>query len=193
MKQCRTFPIIILLFCGLFLLGAQEATARTYGDVSFPDEATIGEKQCKLVGIGVREKFTVDVYYGALYLQDASKDREQIIDSEQPKRVLLHVVYKQVDADKWVEGWQEGFSRNVSSPDAALKQKMDQFMKCFSEPVKKGEQVQIDYVPGVGTEVNIKGRRMAVIPGRDFMTALWSIWFGKQPASTSLMKGMMGQ
>ncbi|HBD09686.1 MAG TPA: hypothetical protein DCZ69_15650, partial [Syntrophobacteraceae bacterium] len=94
---------------------------------------------------------------------------------------------------QWVEGWQEGFAKNTPSPDAALKDKIDQFLKCFTETVKKGQEVQITYVPDKGTEVMVNQQVKATILGSDFMKALWSIWFGKQPASESLMKGMLGK
>jgi hypothetical protein len=145
------------------------------------------------MGVGIRQKLFMDIYYGASYLHQPTRDPAQVVQSDQPKRVVLHVVYKQVDADKWVEGWQEGFSRNAPNADGSLQEKIKQFIACFSEPVKKGEQVRIDYLPETGTVVSIKGRERATIPGHDFMVALWSVWFGKFPPSESLKKEMLGK
>ena len=82
---------------------------------------------------------------------------------------------------------------NTPGPAPDLKARMDQFMKFFDQPVMKGERVTITYVPDKGTEVAIKGQVRGTIPGADFMAALWSIWFGAQPASEDLKKGMLGQ
>jgi hypothetical protein len=192
-KHSGLLATLLALLAGICLIAPETASAREIGGVSFADEVTIMQQPCKLNGVGMRRKFVVDVYWGALYLQWPTSKPEQVIASEQPKRVLLHVVYKQVDPDQWIEGWNEGFNKNTPAPDAALKAKMQQFLKCFTEPVKKGEQVQMTYIPGAGTEVMIKGQVKTTIPGSDFMQALWSIWFGKQPASESLMKGMLGR
>jgi hypothetical protein len=167
--------------------------AKEFRGVNFADEVIVGQQSCKLVGVGMRKKLVVDVYCGALYMHQPAQDPQQVIAAEQPKRVLLHVVYKQVDPQQWVEGWQEGFKRNTPNPDAALKGKIDQFMQCFSEPVKKGQEVSVTYVPDKGTEVMVNNQVKATIMGSDFMKALWSIWFGKEPASESLMKGMLGK
>jgi len=70
---------------------------------------------------------------------------------------------------------------------------MKQFIALFNEPVKKGEQVRFDYLPGTGTVVTIKDRERATIPGHDFMVALWSVWFGKSPPSESLKMEMLGK
>ncbi|HBZ54551.1 MAG TPA: hypothetical protein DEO88_04020 [Syntrophobacteraceae bacterium] len=177
----------------LILVMNTVSLAKEFSGVNFADQVTIGQQTCKLVGVGMRKKFVVDVYCGALYMTQPTQDPQQVIAAEQPKRVLLHVVYKQVEPHQWVEGWQEGFAKNTPSPDAALKDKIDQFLKCFTETVKKGQEVQITYVPDKGTEVMVNQQVKATILGSDFMKALWSIWFGKQPASESLMKGMLGK
>jgi len=182
-----------LMSAVLLLANPQASFARELNGVDFPDEVKIGSDTCKLVGIGVRKKFFVTVYYGGLYLKEPTKDRSRVIESDQPKAVLLHVIYKEVTADKWIEGWKEGFANNAANPAPDLQKKIDQFLACFDEPVKSGETVQASYLPDRGTEVSIKGKQKAVIPGHDFMAALWSIWFGKHPASDSLMKGMLGE
>ena len=186
------------LVLGIFALFSTQtvsagASSVVIEGVSFSKEITMDQQTCKLIGVGVRKKFFVDVYLGALYLKTPTQNPQEVISSEQPKRVLLHVIYKQVDADKWVEGWKEGFQKSASNPDQALSAKIDQFLGFFKEPVKKGETVQISYIPGQGTNVAIKGQSKGTIPGADFMKALWSIWFGPEPASESLMKGMLGK
>jgi hypothetical protein len=184
--------LIMAVLAAILLLDPLSGFARDFKGVDFPEEVKIGQDVAKLNGVGVRKKFMVTVYYGALYLQTPSKDRKQIIQADEAKEVLLHVVYKEVGADKWVEGWQEGFTNNVPSPSPELRAKMDQFLKAFDEPVKSGETVRLTYIPGKGTEVAIRDKQKAVIAGKDFMTALFSIWFGEKPASDSLMKGMLG-
>ncbi len=160
--------------------------------VSFPDQLAVGGETCRLAGVGVRKKFFMDIYYGGLYLKTPARDPEAVIQSAEAKAVVLHVVYKQVDPDKWVEGWREGFSKNVPDASPELKKKMERFTAFFDQPVKKGEEVRIVYEPGVGTTVVIAGTEEGTVSGDDFMKALWSIWFGRHPASEDLMKGMLG-
>jgi len=192
-KCLESLGLRVLLVALALSVGTQTGFAKEFKGVNFPDEVKIGQDVCKLVGIGIRKKFFITVYYGALYLKEPTTDRSQVIDSEQPKEVLIHVVYKEVSADKWVEGWKEGFASNTPSPNPELQKKIDQFLNCFDEPVKSGQSVKISYLPDTGTEITVKDKQKAVIPGHDFMAALWSIWFGKHPASESLMNGMLGK
>lgn len=187
------FYLLVAISAVVLLLDASIGFTKDFKGVDFPNEVKVGQESCKLTGIGVRTKFFVKVYYGALYLHNPTKDRKQIINADEPKEVLLHVVYKEVTADKWIDGWKEGFANNVVSPSSELQDKINQFLKCFDGPVKSGETVRLSYIPGKGTQIYVKDKQKALIPGHDFMVALWSIWFGEHPASESLMKGMLGE
>lgn len=169
------------------------ADAKEFKGVTFPDTLTIGNEVCTLNGIGIRKKFMVEGYYAALYLKTPSKNAKEVITSDQPKAVLIRVVYKEIPAEKWQEGWKEGFAITAPTAEGELKKLIDQFIYLFNEPIKKGEQVLISYDPTRGTEVVIKGKSKAILPGKDFMKALWSIWFGDKPASGELKSGMLGE
>ncbi len=182
--------------CALCLVAAGMAAvawARDFKDVSFPDQCVIAGKTCPLVGIGVRKKFFFTIYYGALYMAQPSHDARQVVAAQQPKRIIMHVIYHEISPSKWVDGWKDGFAITAPHPGSQLQGKIMAFLNCFDEPVRKGERVVITYVPERGTVVEIKGKTKATIAGSDFMIALWSIWFGEEPVSQALMEGMLGK
>lgn len=183
------------LLCGAVLLALMFGVSTvSAADVpSFPGEITIGQTRCVLNGFGLRKKLVVDVYYGALYVTEKSSDPKTIIDADKAKGIVMHFVYKQVDADKLVETWKEGFEKTAPGAPPALKARLDAFMGYFTEPVMKGEEIRLLYEPGVGTHVVIRGQEKGVVPGADFMKALWGIFLGDKPASDALKKGMLGQ
>jgi len=160
--------------------------------VSFPNQLAVGGETCRLAGVGVHKKFFMDIYYAGLYMKTPVRDPEAVIQSGEPKAVVLHVVYKQVDPDKWVDGWREGFSKKVPDASPELKKKMERFTAFFDQPVKKGEEIRIAYEPGVGTTVVIAGTEKGTVSGDDFMKALWRICLGRHAASADLTKGMGG-
>ena len=55
-----------------------------------------------------------------------------------------------------------------------------------------GDELIFDYIPGKGTIFTIKGEVKGIIPGKDFMEALFSIYIGKNPASEQLKNGLLG-
>jgi hypothetical protein len=85
-------------------------------------------------------------------MQQSSQDRQQVIVADQPKRILLQTVFQQIEAQQWVDGWREALNKNVPSRDAAMEEKFEQFLKCFTETVKQAQEAQFTYVPSIGTK-----------------------------------------
>jgi len=57
---------------------------------------------------------------------------------------------------------------------------------------KSGDLILLDYLPGTGTRVTVRGEDKGTIPGEEFNRALLRIWLGNQPADASLKRAMLG-
>jgi len=185
--------------CVAILVGALVGTlvgtagAATVKGVSFPDMVALGNRECRLNGVGVRTKFVVTVYLGALYLATPTREAAAAIAADEPKRTVMHFVHSKVEAVKIRDAWSEGFSANSGAALPALAERLERFSKWFDEDLLAGEQIVLTYLPGQGTEVSVKGRIRGVIEGADFMKALWSVWLGEKPVDGGLKKGMLGK
>ena len=174
------------------LVAAAGAEAATVKGVAFPDVATIGGRECPLNGVGVRSKFFVKVYLGALYLASPTTDAAAAIAADEPKRVVMHFVHSRVGAEKIREGWAEGFRNNSGAELPALAERLEHFSSWFDADLLEGDEIIVTYEPGRGTAVLLRGEERGVIEGADFMRALWSVWLGAKPADGGLKKGMLG-
>ncbi|MEJ5299561.1 MAG: chalcone isomerase family protein [Thermodesulforhabdaceae bacterium] len=193
MKRVIDVQIVLTIIIGTLLFAFSLAVAKEFKGVNFPDSIKIGNETCLLNGVGIRKKMMIEGYYAGLYIKTPSKNAKEVISSDEPKAVLIHVVYKEIPADKWQEGWKEGFAITAPQAQGELKKQIEQFIGFFNEPIKKGEQILISYDPAKGTEIIIKGKSKGVLLGKEFMQALWGIWFGDKPASAELKAGMLGE
>lgn len=175
----------LMLLALAFSLGAN---ARTVAGVSVPESATVGGQTLALNGAGLREKYFIDIYVGALYLPTPTRVAQEAIDSDVPKRVVMHFIYA-VPKDDLAATLQESLAL---SPDAAVAMKSYPTFAGWMEDVGPGDQIVLDYVPGVGTTVTVKGKKKGTIAGVEFMRAIWGIYLGPTPPSASLKKGMLG-
>ncbi|MBA7560526.1 hypothetical protein ES708_02152 [subsurface metagenome] len=180
------------LLCCLVLFPGERCLAKKVKGVNFSETLTIKGTSCKLVGVGIRKKLVINVYLGGLYMAQPSTAADEVISSDQTKRMMLHFLYKEVTAEQLIEAWNEGFEKNAGQSVSALKEKIALFNSFFTESAKKGEMIIITYLPGEGTQVVINGNLKGTIEGTDFMKALFSIWFGQFPPSKGLKKGMLG-
>jgi len=186
----------ILLACIVTVLTTLPAAAGTLEGVTMPDTVTVDGTTLHLNGMGVRIKsvafIKVKVYVAGLYLTAPSKDPAAILAADAPRRLVMHFLYKEVGADKLVEAWREGFANNSGATLPALKERLDRFCG-FWPAMKSGETATLTYLPGVGTKVEIKGKEVGVIPGKDFADATFAIWLGAKPPNPELKAGLLGQ
>jgi hypothetical protein len=176
------------MFATLMML-AQLAFGGTLAGVTLPDTATVGGEEVKLVGMGLREKYFIDIYVGGLYLKTPTKDAKTAIAADEPKRIVMHFIYSDVPADKMRETYDSGFAANADA--GSLKAKIDK-LNSYMADLTTGDQVVLDYVPGTGTTVSVKGSTKGTIEGADFMKALFAVYLGDSPPTSKLKKGMLG-
>ena len=162
----------------------------------FVEEQITASNGDKLVlnGIGLREKFWVDVYVGSLYLSSKTENVADILTSQKALRIQMDFVYEEVDKEKLVTAWRDGFHMNQEKDVlSAINDRMDQFYGYFGDNAVAGDQFIIEYIPGTGTSVTKNKKMLGTIPGEDFKNALLQIWLGNFPADKALKRGMLGK
>ncbi len=189
----RQFFVTFLFLIIYTVILSDYGWSRSVKGVDFAEKISIDNHTLTLSGVGVRKKLIINVYLGALYLQNLTQNYDTIITSNQPKRIVLHFLYSEVKPEQLVEAWNEGFQKN--SPDALinLRDRISEFNGWFTESVHKGATIAVTYIPGNGTEVMVNNTVKGTIPGEDFMRAVFAIWFGKHPPSNGLKEGMIGK
>ncbi len=183
----------LALLSGLLLFSSQSLSGELAG--VFVDDQIIVENGETLLlnGVGLREKFWVDVYVGSLYLAKKTDSIADILSSKNAWRIQMDFVYKEVDKEKLITAWREGFSMNQEKDVInAISDRMDQFYSFFDQNVVEKDQFVLDYIPGKGTTVSKNNKALGTIPGEDFKKALLEIWLGNFPADDDLKRGMLG-
>lgn len=181
-----------LLLCFLFAITV-DVRAKEIGGVDVK-ASIVTEKGVvlQLNGAGIRTKFIFDVYVGQLYLEKPRSATEDVLADTGQKMMVMHFVYDKVEKDKLVKGWDEGFSGNTAP--AALERiaaRVEEFNSFFGD-IKKGEEIVLDYMPGIGTRVVFAGEEKGIIPGKDFNDALLRIWLGDKPVTKKLKRKLLG-
>lgn len=188
------YTMIKIILAFSFCLFTNLAAAAELSGVFLEDKIQTSDGQpLVLNGLGLRKKLWVDVYVGSLYLPSKSSDVAEILSRPGPWRVQLDFVYKEVDSDKLLKAWREGFEKNQTAKTLAqLQTRIEQFYGYFAGNAVARDQYRFDYLPGQGTRISKNQQVLGLIPGEDFKNALLEIWLGNHPASKKLKKGMLG-
>jgi len=176
----------------LLVLLSGGVAAREVAGVQVAETARLDDTALVLNGAGVRSKFFVKVYVGALYLPKRTAQAGAILSADAPWSVHMHFLHSEVKAKKLVDAWNEGFEANLAEADhKRLTDRIAAFDALF-RTVRKGETIRVDYSPAAGTRVTIQTEVRGAIPGADFGRAVLGIWLGDRPADASLKRAMLG-
>ena len=163
------------------------AFAGTKAGVTLPDTKTVAGQTLVLNGLGLREKLFIDIYVGGLYLPSKTTDGQKAIDVDAPKQIVMQFVYA-LTAEDLAKTMRESLAKAGS---AEVRAKADT-LAGWMEAVEPGDQIILEYVPGTGTSVIVKGKTKGTLAGTDMMKALFGIYLGPNPPTTDLKKGLLG-
>ena len=185
MKKC----IMVLMLCGLAAAGE----AREIAGIAVPDALTTNGLSLTLNGAGIRTKFFMDMYIGALYLQQREARPEKILQTDEPMAIRLHIISSLITSEKMEAATREGFLNATGGTTAPLQPSIEQFIAVFREKIEKNDTYEMVYIPGEGTKIYRNGTLKTVIAGLQFKQALFAIWLCAKPAQESLKKQMLGE
>lgn len=171
---------------------AVPAFAREVSGVKVPDTMEVGGRTLELNGAGLRKKFVVKVYAGALYLTEKTKDAKVAIAADAPKAVRMTFL-RDLDRGQVMGAFKEGFEKNSRAELKTLLPKLDEVAKAIPSKIEEGQTLIVTYVPGKGSTVGMEGGASATVEGKAFADALFRNWLGDEPADSDLRKRMLGR
>lgn len=183
--------VALLAWCVLVSVGFAAEVA----GVKIADSATVGGSSLALNGAGIRTRMFIKVYVGALYLAQKADSAVVALSATGAKRVSLNLL-RDLKAEQVSGALQEGLAANNSAADVAkLEGKTKEFLAIINSVGNspKGTVIDIDHVPGAGTQVSVNGAAKGTVSGDEFYGALLKVWLGDHPVDESLKKGMLGK
>ena len=166
--------------------------AKTLAGVSVPGTLVMEDQKLTLNGAGIRTKFFMDMYVGALYTTQKTNNADEVLNIKAPVAVKLNIVSGLISSEKMADAVEDGFKKSTNDNVAPFRDRLDSFIAVFKkDAIKKGDQFTLMVVPGKGVDVFKNGQKLANIKGDDFSKALLGTWLGKTVADSDLKKAML--
>ena len=153
--------------------------AASVAGVNVPDKVDVDGKSLALNGAGVRSKFFIKVYVGALYTAQKEAAGDKLLAADAPWQMAFHFLYS-VSKNQMCEAWSEGLTDN--SPQASAQVKKDFTSLCdWMAEIPKGNVMRFTYVPGKGTTIEVNGAVKGTVAGKPSADAILATWVGPKP------------
>lgn len=175
------------------LLASVPSQAVEVAGVRIEEQARVGAADLVLNGAGIRTRLVFKVYVGALYVPKKTSSAAAVIDTQEPRRVVLHLL-RDLDADALFGALLDGLKKNHGDAElAALKGDIDQFERIMRSigNAKTGDVIGIDFTTS-GIAVTYNGQVRGSVAGDNFGRALLKVWLGEKPADADLKRAMLG-
>ncbi len=174
---------------------ALPAAALEIGGVRLDDAIRVGNADLKLNGAGIRTKVMFKVYAAGLYLTERKSTVQDVLDAKGPRRIEL-VMLREVSSNDFTESFLHGLSANSDNAEKIrLAGPTVKFGNLFTDAgsLKKGDIVTVDWLPEVGTQVQLNGKNLSEpLADVGFYNALLKIWLGEHPADARLKPQLLG-
>ncbi|MEG0676939.1 MAG: chalcone isomerase family protein [Comamonas sp.] len=195
---------IALAFSACLQLAAHSAQAQSTGTaaaalqingVSYAPSLQAQGKTLTLNGAGTRYKAIFKVYTAGLYLEKPAHSLQEISQLNGPKRISVTML-REIDSAELGKLFARGMEDNMER--AAFSKLIPGVMRMsdiFTQHKKllAGENFSVDWIPGQGTQVLVKGRPQGEpFKEPEFFNALLGIWLGPKPADEQLKKALLG-
>lgn len=183
--------IITSFILGLALLPAAQAIE--INDIEVADTIQVAEQSLALNGTGIRSKFFLNIYIGALYLNEKSSDAEKLIAADEAMTIRLYITSSLIDGEKMSEATLDGFVKSTGGNLGPIQKEVESLIGAFRDAVEDNDVFDLQYVPGTGVSVVRNGETKVVVPGLEFKKALFGIWLSEDPVQDDLKDGMLGE
>lgn len=178
-----------LLASALLAVAVTGAQAAEVAGIKFSDSAKVGGKELQLNGLGVRTKVIFKVYAAGLYLTEPATTVEAVLKNEAPRRMQL-VMMRDVTSEEFGNSFMSGINNNLEAQEKTrIVTQISKFGEMFAQidALKKGDVLDLDWVPGSGTTCYLNGKKIGeTTPDVAFHNAVLKIWLGNKPADNSL-------
>ena len=108
--------------------------------------------------------------------------------------IKMRVISGMVTRENMEEAIRAGFKKSTGGNTKSIDTKIDDLInKGFAGDIEKGDEFDLEYIPGKGTHLKKNGKTLVVIPGLEFKQALFGVWLCNEPADANLKKKMLGK
>lgn len=187
---------LLLAAAGSLLGTAASAEAITVQGVKYEEAADVRGGKVQLNGAGVRYRGPFKVYAAGLYLTRKAGTPDEAYAAPGHKRIAITML-REIDASELGKLFTRSVEDNMDKAAfAKLIPGLLRMSQIFTDHKKlnPGESFTIDWIPGTGTVINVKGVPQGEpFKEPEFYTALMRIWLGPSPADWKLKEAMLGK
>ena len=170
-------------------------------EMEYPDTVTIetdgASHTLTVTGVGLREKtfMKVNVYAIVSYVAAGTQLKGDLgmslLELDAPKMIRMDLL-RGFSREKLCNAFKDVIEENYDDR-TPFESDMEAFLTYFTADAQEGDVLVFTYLPGMGLKTELNGEEKEIIKNFEFVKALWTVWFGEDPASDGLKENLLAQ
>lgn len=179
---------ITLLLSSLLLV----ALSGVAGLAKAAEQVNVQGSNLQLNGLAVHSELRQEWFLNALYLSNKSDDPAEILNSPMIKRMQIKVLADDLPGRRLKRFWIERIkNNNEASVVLENARGVRELADSLGQDLAAGDTINIDYVPGQGTVIQINGATVNTVDETIFSLML-NTWVGERPPSSEFKDAILG-
>ncbi len=194
MLTIKKLTLAVLLFLIALPLSASAIT-EPKTETKYDDSISANGNTYVATGVALREKtfLKVDVYTIVSYMKTGSAlgaDKAAgLLNLDAPKMLQMDLT-RGFSNSKLKGAFSDVIEDNYDDL-SPFQSDMDTFLGYFTADAEEGDRLIFSYIPGAGLTTSLNGKDLGTIKNIEFMKALWTVWFGEDPADDDMRDAMV--
>ncbi len=190
-KTLMGLALLLLIAIPLTALAVTEPKTET----AYDDAITVNGVDLVATGVALREKtfLKVDVYTIVSYMKKGAALGENkaasLLALEEPKMLQMDLT-RGFSNKKLKNAFSEVIEDNYEDL-SPFKDDMDTFLAYFTADAEEGDKLVFAFCPAEGLTTSLNDKELGVITNVEFMKALWTVWFGEEPANEDMRDALV--
>ena len=174
------------LVCALVVTASLAVSLHAQSAAPPPSIAPEGGASVPLAGEATRVHLLglTDLYSLALYVA-GSTSREHLLSPDVPKVLRIQIIYEEDPRNRIGIDWRAELVPRLESAATA-------HLRGTFAPLRGGDVVVVEYVPGTGTTVRVNKAVAVGGVNHDLMLAFLDHWLGQRPVSEEIKRALLG-
>ena len=182
MKKLLSLLILLLMVTSVYAVEIE--------GINIPQSVSIENKSLMLNGYGIRKKFFINVYVGALYTTKKVTSFKEALADNNDRLIRMTFLYSKVDKEKIIEAFKEGMENNAI--DVLRSEEANKFFSFFTTNFVKGDVVDLFLGSDGFVVVKQNGKVLGTMKSAKLVRGILAIYLGDKPADAKMKAGMLG-
>lgn len=145
----------------------------------------------QLYGAGLRKFLWIDMYVGVIYLKDKKLTPHQIIHSNEPMALRLHIISSLISKKRTIKAIKDGFDKATKGNASQYQERIDQMIGFFKNEIQPNDIIDLVYKPSGEIRIYRNTNYLGSLNGLDFKQALFGMWLSENAVDKNMREAIL--